>query len=230
MPGPLPSISALSAGLVPHHEWAARRWFYANPIWYYHRQSTEHEIRDARRFYELVDPALREVCRLLNGAGLRTTPSCQGHSYPRQRFEQIWTELNREALEIRGGGLVVRDCENDTPYRFAQPDWRVPWPSFETFYREAASHQNEGYLGIIVPQTQPALAEQFQRDPYRTQWSTLAPEHSPPIALDGTLFGMRVKAIDESTRVREWQRFTDYVRTLLESQLRVNRYAGALRE
>jgi hypothetical protein len=223
MPAPLPSISALSAGLVAHHEWAARRWFYANPIWYYHRQSTEHEIRNARRFYELVDPALREVCQLLNGAGLRTTPSCQGHSHLRQRFEQIWSELNREALEIRGGGLVVRDCENDTPYLF------VPWPSFDTFYREAASHQNEGYLGIIVPGSEQPLAERFQHDPYRTRWSKLALERDPPPALSGTLFGIRVKAVDESTRAREWQRFTRYIRALIESQSGLARHAGALR-
>ena len=218
VPPALP-ITSLRADLVPHHEWAFRRWFYANPIWYYHCPSTAHQISASGRFYQLIDPQLREVCQLLTDAGLRTTPSCQGHSYPRQRFEKIWTELNREAPQIRGDGLVVRDCESDTPSLFHQPDWRVPWSSFDLFYREAASHQNEGYLGIIVPLNQPAMEERFRCEPYRTRWSILAQESCPPAVLAGTLFGVRVKADDESTRDREWQHFTGYVRTLLESHL-----------
>ena len=27
---------------------------------------------------------------------MRTTPSCQGHTYPKERFERIWEELKRE--------------------------------------------------------------------------------------------------------------------------------------
>jgi len=223
------SISALRADLVPHREWASRRWFYTDPIWYYHRRSADHEVRTGRRFYDLVDPELREVCQLLSRAGLRTTPSCQGHSYPRERFERIWTELNREARAIRGGGLVVRDCESDTPFLFRQPEWRVPWPSFDAFYREADAHQNEGYLGIVVPPDQPGLEVRFRCGPYRTRWSILAPERCPPAAVAGTLFGLRVNAIDESTRAREWECFTRYSRALLENRSVSERHTGALR-
>ena len=41
-------------------------------------------------------------------AGLQTTPSCQGHFYPRDRFEKIWDELKREEPLITDGGLVVK--------------------------------------------------------------------------------------------------------------------------
>lgn len=178
-------ISGLRADLAPHHEWATRRWFYANPIWYYHRQCAAHEIRAGGRFYQLVDPALREVCRLLNDAGLRTTPSCQGHSYPRLRFEQIWAELTREAPAIRGDGLIVRDCENDEPYLFREADWEVPWRSFAAFYDEAAAHQTEGYLGIIVAPGMRHLAGELRRHPYGTPWSALAPEAGAGAELGG---------------------------------------------
>src|SRR5438105_3376368 len=111
-------ITGLRADLVPHRQWALSRWFYANPIWYYHRRSAAHELRAEGKFYQLVDPMLREVVRLLNDAGLRTTPSCQGHSYPKERFEQVWSELKREEPAIRDGGLVVKDCENEQEYLF----------------------------------------------------------------------------------------------------------------
>src|SRR5690242_19227618 len=86
------TITGLSAAIVPHRMWAVSRWFYANPIWYYHRLSAAHEICAGGKFYQLVDEELRELCRLLNEAGVRTTPSCQGHTYPKQRFERIWEE------------------------------------------------------------------------------------------------------------------------------------------
>jgi hypothetical protein len=208
-------ISDLRADLVPHNRWATRRWFYANPIWYYHRKSAAHEIRLSGRFYQLVDPELREVCRLLNDAGLHTTPSCQGHDYPRDRFEQIWRELQREAPAIRGEGLIVRDCENETPYLFRSPDWQVPWPSFDAFFSEAAARQCEGYLGIIVPPSHAALALEFHRDPYRTRWSALEPDDDAGADLGGALFGIHVKAPDEAERSREWLRFTRYVEDIV---------------
>src|SRR6185312_8182997 len=142
------AITSLSADLLPHRDWAVSRWFYANPIWYYHRRSAAHEIRPSGKFYQLVDPLLRDVCHLLNDAGLRTTPSCEGHSYPRERFERIWEELKREEPLIRGEGLTVKDSENDEAFLFRQGDYQIPWASFDDFYREASAHQNVGYLGI----------------------------------------------------------------------------------
>lgn len=44
----------------------------------------------------------------------------------RERFERIWTELNREAPQICDDGLVVRDCESDRPYLFRESGWHVP--------------------------------------------------------------------------------------------------------
>src|SRR5512146_1091716 len=101
-------VTGLRADIVPHREFAIRKWFYSSPLWYYHRAGTTDEIRADRRFYRLVDPDLRELCRILLDAGLRTTPSCQGHFYPRERFERIWDELQREQPLITGEGLEVK--------------------------------------------------------------------------------------------------------------------------
>lgn len=213
----IPTISDLRADLVPHNRWATRRWFYANPIWYYHRQSAAHEIRLSGRFYQLVDPDLRDVCHMLNDAGLHTTPSCQGHDYPRQRFEQIWQELQREAPAIRGEGLIVRDCENERPYLFRRADWQVPWPSFDAFFGEAAARQCEGYLGIVVPPSRASVEAKLRHDPYHTRWSALQIDDEAGQELGGTLFGIHVKAPDGAERSREWQRFTRYVKDVLRA-------------
>jgi hypothetical protein len=208
-------ISRLSADLLPHRKWAVSRWFYANPIWYYHRRSSARDICPNGRFYQLVDPDLREVCRLLNDAGARTTPSCQGHSYPRERFEGIWEELQRESPLIRTKGLVVKDCENEEAFLFRQSDYQSPWRSFEDFHCEAAAHQNVGYLGILVPDDRPDLAERFASIEYTTPAARVGPEKSIGAMLGGTLFEVRVETTDSMTRTAEWRAFTKYISELL---------------
>src|SRR4051812_37377333 len=123
----LPPIQGLRADIVPHRRWPVSKWFYANPLWYYHRPGTDEEINATRKFYQLVDPDLRQLCHLLNSAGLRTCPSCQGHFYERNRFENIWTELTREQDEIRDGGLVVKDSETDKEFLFKDKNYALPW-------------------------------------------------------------------------------------------------------
>src|SRR5205823_11712163 len=101
--------------------------------------SAAHETSTSQKFYELVDPELRDLCRLLHDAGIATTPSCQGHSYPRERFERIWDSLTTEEPQIRGEGLVVKDSENQRKYLFRDAGYNVPWQSFGHFYDEASA-------------------------------------------------------------------------------------------
>src|ERR1051326_6919725 len=88
--GRLPAIAALDAGLVALRQFPLRKWYYASPLWYYHRPAAEHVLKRDPRFFELVDPLLRELCRIVFDAGCCTTPSCEGHFYARARFEKIW--------------------------------------------------------------------------------------------------------------------------------------------
>ena len=210
-------ITGLSAAIVPHRMWAVSRWFYANPIWYYHRLSAAHEICAGGKFYQLVDEELRELCRLLNEAGVRTTPSCQGHTYPKERFERIWEELKREEGPIRREGLVVKDCENDRPYVFREEGYRVPWESFEEFYREAGAHQNVGYLGVVLPPGLEGLERRMSEDGYETAGLRVTRDDELGRMLGGVLMNVQVEAPDPPTRTREWAEFTGYVRDLLEA-------------
>src|SRR5437667_5783792 len=146
-----PTIDGLRADIVPHHQWAISKWYYANPLWYYHRRRTDEEIVTDRKFYQLVDPELRQICHLLNEAGLHTTPSCQGHFYEKQRFEHVWETLTREQSLIRADGLIVKDSETDHEFLFRRPNYSFPWKHFDDFYKQAAAHQGIGYLGVLVP-------------------------------------------------------------------------------
>src|SRR5262249_48727263 len=150
-----PIITGLSADLVPPPLYATRHWFYATTNWYYHAAIPvgEDATIDGRgvhprlnindRFYELIAPHPRLLCRLINeaGPGFRTTPSCEGHFYGREHFERIWLDLKQQEVAIRGGGLRVRDSETDEPFNFRDGAYSLPWSEADTFCAEAGASQ-----------------------------------------------------------------------------------------
>src|SRR5438552_17455999 len=126
-----PAINVLRAGIVEHRQWPLSKWYYANSLWYYHRRRNDDEIVTNWKFYQLVDPELRQICHLLNEAGLQTTPSCQGHFYEKQRFEHVWETLTREQSLIRADGLIVKDSETDHEVLFRCPNYSFQWKQFD---------------------------------------------------------------------------------------------------
>jgi|SRR5579884_612880 len=217
MAGPL-VLTDLRADLVPHRRWAVSRWFYANPIWYYHRPTADHEIDTRGRFYQLVDPDLRELCRLLNDHGIQTTPSCQGHSYPRERFERIWDQLNREEGAIRGQGLEVKDSENQQPFLFRNPDYDLPWSSFEEFYDQATAHQNIGYLGLLIPPGRDEFIRRLEREKYQSVSTSIGRDDDLGRRLRHVVFEIVVEALDPQARSIEWVNVTEYLRGQLRRE------------
>jgi len=215
----LPRMTGLRADLAPHRQWALCRWFYANPVWYYWRPSATHELDTRGRFFELVDPDLRELCRTLNEAGIRTTPSCQGHSYLRERFERIWEVLKGEEELIRTPGLEVKDSENQKPYLFRDPAYRIPWESFEAFYRDAAGHQGVGYIGLIIPEAMEQMIDRVRAEKYASVSATIAEDDDLSRRLGGTVFSVTVNTPDPQTRSIEWQGLTEYIRRSLDHVL-----------
>ena len=210
-----PIITGLRADIVPHEQWAVSKWFFANPLWYYHRLGTDEQIVPDRRFYQLVDPELRGLCKVLHEADLHTTPSCQGHFYAQERFERIWEELRREADAIRNDGLLVRDSETQEPYRFADGDYHLPWTRFDHFHGQANAHQGIGYIGILVRPDQAAIERRL---------SSLMPESGPTeIGFDealGRMLGGRLLTIitrprDEAERADLWPLITRRVERAL---------------
>lgn len=211
----LRTLDDLEVGLIAPRRFPLRRWFYANPIWYYHTPATEHKLRTDAKFYELVDPDLRELCHVLIESGLRTTPSCQGHFYPESRFTRIWDELVRESALVQSIGLIVKDSESDVPYRFRNPDYRLPWSSYAEFMEEASSHQHRGYIGIAVPANRPELAARFFKRPFTADAATLVHDEELTRVLGEPIFSVNVDPGTPEERDEAWQTVTRHVKTVL---------------
>jgi hypothetical protein len=214
-PSNLPLIDGLEAGLIPLREFPLRKWYYATPLWYYHTPAVQHQLKRDPKFYELVDDQLRELCITLQAAGLYTTPSCQGHFYPRERFEQIWDELIRDQATIRGDGLIVKDSETDHPHLFRDAGYALPWPDFAAFYQQINAHQNEGYIGIAVPPERHALIELLQKSCLTTPTVRYGFDQELTQILGQPLFGIHVNPASPHERDLAWHAVTSFFRSVL---------------
>src|SRR5687768_16127691 len=213
-------IRGLEAGFVPHRQWPLRKWYYANPLWFYHEAFAADEMIPSPKFYELVDPELRDLCRGLHAAGLHTTPSCQGHFYGRERFERIWAELVREQAKVNGAGLPVKDSETQQEHLFRNQAFRLPWHSVDAFFDEASAQQGEGFIGILVPLDREDLQAGLARAVRHDEVSRIEFDDAIGRRLGAHLLAIHVTPRSPEERERIWQAITREVLAAVEPRRR----------
>jgi hypothetical protein len=211
----LPSIHGLDARLVAGREFPLRKWFYAGRAWYYHRPATQHRLRVDHQFFELVDAALRPLCKLVLEAGLCTTPSCQGHFLGREYYAGVWREITREQDAVRREGLIVRDCEDEKQYRWRDPEFVLPWPSFDAFYDDVSQMQSRGFIGIAVPHEKRRLIATLRASPYADGAGRVAADDELTALLGQPLFSATVDAKSPKERDLAWKAITAYFAVVL---------------
>ena len=208
-------IRGLRADLIPTHDWPLRQWFQGD-CRYYHGPRRQLPPLGDPKFYRLLDPDLRPLCRLLIEAGLRTTPSCQGHFHPTHRFRRTWDQLHRERNAISGRGLVVRDAEAGQEYLFRDPAYRIPWPDFASFCAQSSADQNSGYLGILIPPDRRDILDPLRQISGRWHYLSLALDTRRQI-FGMELFQIQVRTPDPATQSSIWRIATNLVRQALLS-------------
>jgi hypothetical protein len=218
-PGDLPIVRGLDAGMVSLREFPLRRWYYADPHWYYHAPALEHRLSDDAKFYELVDPPLRPLCRAARAAGLSTTPSCAGHFYMKERFARLWATLQRDADGIRGGGLAVCDSESGAPCVFQDPAYVLPWTDFDAFFAQVDALQRQGYLGLAVPPRRAACVNGLVDGSALPAGVEIGLDPELTSALGQPLIGIRVSPANLSERERLWAAVTRHVQAALATTI-----------
>jgi len=213
----VPVISTLRADLVPHREMAIRKWYAASSRWYYHRRALPGEHDCSRRFYQLIDPQLRGICRLLHRHGVHTTPSCEGHFHGHDHFDAIWRALEREEHLIREPGVLVRDSESGREFIFRACTYELPWPSFDAFYSQAAVQQTEGYLGIILPRHHHAMVCELHNHQLRQERAWIRFDGQLSCLLGASVFAVTVQPRDPAERDRLWLRVGEYLRDIVNA-------------
>lgn len=210
-----PAIQGLEARLVAGREFPLRKWFYASRAWYYHLPATQHRLRVDRQFFELVDVALRPLCKLVLEAGLCTTPSCQGHFFGREHYADVWPRITREQDAVRSAGLLVRDCEDEKQYRWRDPKFALPWQTFDAFHDDVSRVQSRGFIGIAVPPEQRRLIATLQENPYADGSGRVAADDELTAVIGQPIFCATVDAQTPLERDLAWRAITAYFAVVL---------------
>jgi hypothetical protein len=222
-----PAIQALDARFVEGTAFPLLKWYYASGAWFYHKPATFHRLQAGDQFFELVDPCLKPLCRLAIDAGLCTTPSCQGHFFPREHFSAIWHKLTAELAQVRAGGLLVRDCEDQREYLWLDPAFESPWSDFEAFYEQVHLAQTHGFLGIAIPTDRTRLIDWLRARPLEAG--------AARACLDATLSGTLGQPVLCATvtpqsppeRDAAWSAITEHLVKALESECVIETPSGS---
>lgn len=205
------TIAHLDVGFVPHRQWPLRRWFYADPLWYYSLPFGDDEAIASGSADALIDPELRELCGALHAAGLGTTPSCQGHFYAEDYYLSVYNQLLCERDAIVADGLIVRESQGRLPLLFRNPGYALPWVDFPHFLYQVTARQTAGYLGIVVPLGRPELFARLRALRRRRAQLTIRADQRVGRRLGARLLTIQTRPTDPFQRERLWREVTDGV-------------------
>jgi len=141
----------ISPELIPHTQFHKGIWLLSSsrPHWYYFMKKCRHNKITNKYFLKSVDKPLKELVRFLHHKGIKTTPSCSGHHKGEKSFRKIYNALKKDKVQIRNGGLKLRDIETGKNYLYRDKDYMLPW-NRETFLQDVLSYQKKGIIGIIT--------------------------------------------------------------------------------
>jgi hypothetical protein len=137
--------------LIDHRDFHRGIWLRCvqDPAWYYFSERGNPNLVSSKRFAHTVDPELRELVLFLHSRGYRTTPSCAGHLYSKNRLRRIFRNISREKERIRKHGIYLQDPQTEKVYRFKQETYELPWCE-EEFVSKLYSYQQKGIIGVRV--------------------------------------------------------------------------------
>lgn len=138
--------------LLPHKQFHKVQWLRVDdgPWWYYSPKQMIYRVEESKEFFEYVDEEIRNLVRFLHGRGYATTPSCAGHFYEREHFNNIYNLLKKQQDKIRNSSVVLTSPNQETINpRYQDPSYYIPWSNEEEFLGEVIRYQTKGVLGII---------------------------------------------------------------------------------
>lgn len=144
----MPQLS-ITPQLIPHARFHTGSWLRpsSRPAWYYFLEKKNNNTIINKKFMRSVDKPLRKLVRLLHANGIKTTPSCSGHSMPKKYFKKLYAALERDRKKIKGNGLKLKDIESGKKYFFRDAQYALPW-SRKAFIKKISRYQHNGVIGI----------------------------------------------------------------------------------
>ena len=181
-------------------------WFYSEDhnYWYYYKERVVSDY-NFTELDEILDPAISKIVNFLNKNGLKTLPSCEGHTRTFNFCKKAWKNLLSDQKKIRTTGLWLNNCENSNKYYLYDPNWELPF-SYEEF-RDICSGRYEviGYVGFICNDERKfnLLDGLFDNNTYITA------------KYDGNVIEIFNNAKSDSIRKENWQLIYEVLREVI---------------
>ena len=136
---------------IPHEQFHLGKWMVSvkRPSWYYFQKCRNTNDITNEDFSESVDMPLRRLVGFLHNRGIKTTPSCSGHHKREKNFKKIYAALEKDAAEITGKGLELKEIETGRKFIFQNKNYRLPWTR-KKFIADVKNYQSRGILGMRV--------------------------------------------------------------------------------
>jgi hypothetical protein len=198
----------ITPDLIPHAEFHTGEWLQSaeRPSWYYFKKKVNRNIITNKDFIKSVDEPLKELVQFLHQEGIKTTPSCSGHHFRKERFEKIYAELEEDSRPIRSNGLMLRDIETGELYLYKNKNYELPWTQ-EKFLEKMVQYQHKGVLGF-----RPGNREKIKR-----RLLSLTIDHAKVVERDAVLLFL-TEAKDQSEIPIIWKAITEQVRSVFDPQ------------
>ncbi len=139
----------ITPDFIPHTQFHQGVWLLSTsrPDWYYFMKKRNSNAIHNKSFLESVDGPLKELVSFLHRKGIKTTPSCSGHHRSEKNYERIYDSLEKDATDIKGEGLTLKDIETGKEYMYRDKDYSLPW-NRKDFMEKVIVYQQKGVLGI----------------------------------------------------------------------------------
>jgi hypothetical protein len=142
--------------LIPQEEMYKYKWFAPtnHQNWYYSlpRKNIE-TVFDIHPdlIYKTLDDNLKNIFELVASKNYKTLPSCEGHFHDDKEIKEKYHSILSDLIKIKNNDFAVKDIETSKKYKYNNPQYVLPWNSFQDFNNDICNHMSRGYFGIVDP-------------------------------------------------------------------------------
>ena len=138
--------------LVPHQSFHKFDWYKSEHTpWYFHEYTDKvNVLSTGENFIESVDIILRPLVQILHSKNIRTTPSCSGHFYVKEHYDEIFSKLHLQAKLIREKGVEFTNVETGEKRFYHNPEYLLCY-NREEFIDIVSDYSKRGIIGFEDP-------------------------------------------------------------------------------
>ncbi len=155
-----------------------------------------------------LDVDIRLIAHILSKTECSVCSFFAGNSYSQDHLKKTWNNIKREEKSIKNEGINLL-CQDGSSFLYKDENYRIRWPSFESFCKEYSEESNASWLVIKVHKKYNNLISLL----FNESSFNLPKFNITLVDSDGDykVFSMSFLVEDESIRKSYWRRITETI-------------------